>query len=343
MSTISKNSNGYSSSGAGCHEGAGANASSTNYGHCSTSLATDSGDITDSTPRTSATDYQSNSSDPQAISSSAIMEIIQALIAVLMQMFGQFGAPSKQGFTPAQMAAGGGGGGADYVAHASSSASTTSNAPATKGAPPNGFADDWHTVRFSNTTNEPLVVHLTMGAGDSLPPGVRETGRLNGEFTIQPGESTDITFAPGSKPNFRSTKGDGSVWNQGEITFDEARKGIYFNLSYIYGANSNMRMYSSDGKHSGFEGDVLAGAPGAARVGSWGIAAPYNRAVNSNDPNNPDSAAGGPNGPKNAGAAYLYSILQKGEGYVGRGMPVEKSDYDDASTLYTSGKLAVVF
>jgi hypothetical protein len=349
MSTINRNSGGYPSYGPGSQDGTGANSHPSSSGNCPSSRATKSGDIADhASTATDATQLEPSGS--QGMSISAWVEILQALIALLMQRCGkcpgQNDASLKKGFTPVKMADGGGGGGggaAPPIAPSIGAIAPAAGTPSTTGAPSGGFANDWHTVRFSNTTKEPIVVHLTMGAGDTLPAGVRRIDGLNGEFTIPPGQSIDITFAPGSKPNFRSTKGDGSVWNQGEMTFDEAHKEIYFDMSYIYGANSNMRMYSSDGKHSGYQGDVLAAAPGAAKVGNWGISAPYNRALNSNDPNNPDSAAGGPNGAKNAGAAYLYSVLKKGEGYVGRGLPVEVSDYDDASTLKTSGKVSVVF
>jgi hypothetical protein len=350
MSAINRNSGGYPSYGPGSQDSTDANSQPSTSGNCPSSSATTSGDIVDYANFSTVTDEaQPDPSGFQGMSVSALIEILQALIALLMQMFGnspgQNEASSKQSFAPVKMAASSGGGGASSAGGAAPTASTPSTAStaSTAGAPTGGFANDWHTVRFSNTTNEPIVVRLTMGFGDTLPPGVRKINNLEGEFTIPPGQATDITFAPGSKPNFRSTKGDGSVWNQGEMTFDEAHKEIYFDMSYIYGANSNMRMYSSDGKHSGYQGDVLAAAPGAAKVGNWGISAPYNRTLNSNDPKNPDSAAGGPNGAKNAGAAYLYSILQKGEGYVGRGLPVEVTDYDDASTLKTSGKVSVVF
>jgi hypothetical protein len=365
MSSINLNSGGYQSYGTDSHDGTGAN--SQPFG--TSTVKINNGDIIDPThPTTAIDEAQSDPYGSQDKLMSTLIEILMMLVTLLMQLLGispdQKGTSSTQGAAPVGSASTGGGGGvgggvgggAGSVGggggvgggvggggSAGGNAPSTPSAPSTAGAPTGGFANDWHTVRFSNTTNEPIVVHLTMGAGDTLPPGVRETGRLNGEFTIPPGQSTDITFAPGSKPNFRSTKGDGSVWNQGEMTFDEAHKEIYFDMSYIYGANSNMRMYSSDGKHSGYLGDVIGAAPGAAKVGNWGIAAPYNRFVNSNDPNNPDSAAGGPNGAKNAGAAYLYSVLKKGEGYVGRGLPVEVTDYDDASTLKTSGKVSVVF
>jgi hypothetical protein len=82
--------------------------------------------------------------------------------------------------------------------------------------------------------------------------------------------------------------------------------------------------------------------PYGARVGDWGIVAPYDRFNPSDDPNNPNSDTGGPDGAHNAGAAYLYGILQRGEGYVGRGRPAEVSDYDDASSLRFSGRVAVV-
>ena len=204
---------------------------------------------------------------------------------------------------------------------------------------PHGYAKDWHTVRFSNTTNEPITVNVTVGGGQALPKGVD----ANGNVVIQPGQHVDLTFAPGTSANFKSTKGDGSVWNQGEVFFDEANHVIWGNMSYIYGANSNMRIFSQDGQHSGYRGDIFANAPSGARVGDWGIMAPYDRFHHSDDPNNPSSATGGPNGPKNAGADYLYSTLEKGEGYVGRGRPAEVSDYDDASSLRFTGNLAVVF
>lgn len=204
---------------------------------------------------------------------------------------------------------------------------------------PNGYAKDWHTVRFSNTTDEPITVQLTMASGQKLPNGADP----NGQFTIPPGGFKDITFDPGTSFNFKSTKGDGSVWNQGELYFDEANRVVWGNMSYIYGANSNMRIFSEDGQHSGYLGDILYKAPPGAKVGDWGIVAPYDRFDPSDDPNDPDSAAGGPDGPKNAGSAYLYSILDKGEGYVGRGRPVEVTDYDDASSLRFTGNMAVVF
>ncbi|GIZ50579.1 hypothetical protein [Noviherbaspirillum aridicola] len=204
---------------------------------------------------------------------------------------------------------------------------------------PHGFARDWHAVRFSNTTNEPITVQVTMAQGQALPAGTDGKGMV----TIPPGGYVDLSFQPGSSFNFKSTKGDGSVWNQGELFFDEANRVIWGNMSYIYGANSNMRIFSADGQHSGFLGDVVANAPSNAKVGDWGITAPYDRFKKSDDPNDPDSAAGGPNGPKNAGAQYLYSILGKGEGYVGRGRPVEVTDYDDASSLRFTGNMAVVF
>jgi len=204
---------------------------------------------------------------------------------------------------------------------------------------PFGYADDWNVVRFGNTQKEPVTVHITMAAGQPLPKGVDE----NGNLTLKPGEHVDITFPPGSSPNFKSTKGDGSVWNQGELYFDEANHILWGNISYIYGANSNMRIFSSDGQHSGYRGDLFSNAPEDARVGKWGIVAPYNRERASDDPNDPDSATGGPDGPKNPGSKYLYSIVEKGEGYVGRGRPAEITDYDDASSLRFNGKVAVVF
>jgi hypothetical protein len=204
---------------------------------------------------------------------------------------------------------------------------------------PHGYAADWNTIRFSNTTQEPVTVVVTVAAGQALPQGMD----ANGQVTIQPGQSVDLTFAPGSSANFRSTKGDGSVWNQGEVFFDEANKIVWGNMSYIYGANSNMRMFSQDGQHAGYLGDLVDKAPPAARVGEWGIVAPYDRFNHSDDPNNPGSATGGPLGAKNAGSTYLYSVLDKGEGYVGRGRPAEVTDYDDASSLRFAGNLAVVF
>jgi hypothetical protein len=202
-----------------------------------------------------------------------------------------------------------------------------------------GYATDRHTIRFGNTTNEPITVHVTVGNGQLLPRGVD----ANGNVTIKPGEYVELTFAPGSSANFRSTKGDGSVWNQGEIYFDEVNKVIWGNMSYIYGANSNMRIFSSSGQHSGYLGDLFTNVPIDARVGKWGIMAPFDRFHESNDPNNPNSATGGPNGAKNAGAAYLYSVLAEGEGYVHRGRPAEVSDYDDHSSLRFVGNLTVVF
>lgn len=207
------------------------------------------------------------------------------------------------------------------------------------GLVPHGYAKDWHTIRFGNTTNEPITIHVTMASGNSPPRGVDGRGMV----TIPAGGYVDLTFAPGSSFNFKSTKGDGSVWNQGELFFDEARHIIWGNMSYIYGANSNMRIFSEDGQHSGYLGDIFENVPSGARVGNWGIKAPYDRFKKSDDPNDPDSAAGGPNGPKNAGASYLYSIIPKGEGYVGRGRPVEITDYDDASSLGFTGNVAVVF
>jgi hypothetical protein len=204
---------------------------------------------------------------------------------------------------------------------------------------PHGYATDWHTIRFSNTTDEPLTMHVTVAAGQPLPQGVD----AHGNVTIQPGQYVDLTFAPDSSANFRSMKGDGSVWNQGEVAFDEKNHVVWGNTSYIYGANSNLRIFSQDGQHSGYLGDIVANAPADAKVGSWGIVAPYDRFNHSDDPNNPDSAAGGPDGAKNAGSTYLYAALDKGEGYVGRGRPVEVTDYDDASSLRFTGPLAVVF
>jgi hypothetical protein len=211
---------------------------------------------------------------------------------------------------------------------------------------PNGYASDWHSVRFSNTTQEPITVEVTVAAGQALPQGVRVTRNPadpnKATVTIQPGQYVDLTFAPGTSANFRSTKGDGSVWNQGEVFFDEADKTIWGNMSYIYGANSNMRIFSADGQHSGYLGNLVANG-GNARVGDWGIKAPYDRFNHSDDPNNPDSATGGPHGAKNAGAAYLYGVLEKGEGYVHRGQPAQVNTYDDASSLRFTGSLAVVF
>jgi len=203
---------------------------------------------------------------------------------------------------------------------------------------PDGYATDWHTVRFSNTTGERITIHVTMGAGEALPKGVD----ANGDVTIEPGKYVDLTFAPGSSPNFRSTKGDGSVWNQGELKFDETNHVIWGDMSYIYGANSNMRIFSQDGKHSGYLGNLFEKAPPAIRVGDFGIMAPYDRFHPSDDPNNPGSATGGPNGAKNAGAAFFYDVLKEGEGYVERGRPAEVVDYDDASTLRFTGPVAVV-
>jgi hypothetical protein len=225
-----------------------------------------------------------------------------------------------------------------------------SRAPASTGSfsvAPDGFAADWHTVRFSNTTSESITVVVTVAAGQSLPQGAgvtRDPGDPNkAVITLAPHQYTDITFAPGTSANFRSTKGDGSVWNQGELFFDESQKVIWGDMSYIYGANSNMRIFSADGQHSGYLGDLLANAPAAARVGDWGIVAPFDRLNPSDDPNNPGSATGGPNGAKNAGSAYLYGVLAQGEGYVGRGRPAEVTDYDDASSLRFTGNVAVVF
>lgn len=203
---------------------------------------------------------------------------------------------------------------------------------------PDGYAEDWHTIRFSNTTDEPVTVHVTVAAGQQLPKGVD----ANGDVVIQPGEYVDLTFAPETSANFRTTKGDGSVWNQGEVYFDEKNQVIWGNKSYIYGANSNMRIFCEDGQHSGYQGDIFLNVPEDARVGDWGIMAPYDRYHHSDDPNNPDSATGGPNGAKNAGSRFFYSLLEKGEGYVGRGRPAEVTDYDDASSLRFTGKLAVV-
>lgn len=204
---------------------------------------------------------------------------------------------------------------------------------------PDGYAKDWHTIRFSNTTDEPITVHVTVASGQSLPDGVD----ANGDVVIQPGEYVDLTFAPETSANFRSTKGDGSVWNQGEVYFDEKNQVIWGNMSYIYGANSNMRMFSQDGQHAGYQGDLFENAPEDARIGNWGIMAPYDRYHHSDDPNNPDSATGGPDGAKNAGSKYLYSVLDKGEGYVGRGRPAENSDYDDASSLRFTKNVTIVF
>lgn len=216
---------------------------------------------------------------------------------------------------------------------------TQENTPTNFSQVPHGYATDWHTIRFSNTTNEPITVHVTMSGDQPFPKGVD----ANGNVTIQPGEYVDLTFPPGSSANFKSTKGDGSVWNQGEVHFDEANHVIWGNMSYIYGANSNMRIFSQDGQYSGYRGDLFANTPQDARIGNWGIMAPYDRFNHSDDPNNPSSATGGPNGPKNPGAAYLYSLLDKGEGYVGRGRPAEITDYDDASSLRFTGNVAVVF
>jgi hypothetical protein len=204
---------------------------------------------------------------------------------------------------------------------------------------PDGFAQDWHTVRYSNTTNEPITVHVTMANGQPLPKGVD----ANGDVTIQPGQHVDLTYAPGSSFNFKSTKGDGSVWNQGEMFFDEGNHVIWGNMSYIYGSNSNMRMFSQDGQHAGYLGDVMASAPPGAKVGNWGIVAPYDRYHHTDDPNQPGSATGGPNGAQNAGGRYLYSLLGQGEGYVNRGRPAEITDYDDASSLRFTGNMVVVF
>ena len=212
---------------------------------------------------------------------------------------------------------------------------------------PHGYAADWHTVRFSNTNTEPITVVVTVASGQAAPKGVGVTrdpvDPNKVTVTIQPGQYVDLRFAPGTSANFHSTKGDGSVWNQGEVFFDEAKKIIWGNMSYIYGANSNMRIFSADGQHSGYLGDLLAKAPAAARLGDWGIMAPYDRSNHSDDPSNPNSATGGPNGAKNPGSTYLYNVLEKGEGYVGRGRPAEVTDYDDASSLRFTGNLAVVF
>jgi hypothetical protein len=213
--------------------------------------------------------------------------------------------------------------------------------------PPHGYADDWHTVRFSNTTAEPITVEITVAAGQALPTGAGITPNAidpnKAIVRIEPGQHVDVTFASATSANFRSTKGDGSVWNQGEVFFDETNKVIWGNMSYIYGANSNMRIFSMDGQHSGHLGDIVANAPAESRVGTWGIQAPYDRFNPSDDPGNPDSATGGPAGPLNSGSAYLYSVLHKGEGYVHRGRPAEVTDYDDASSLRFSRPLAVVF
>jgi hypothetical protein len=204
---------------------------------------------------------------------------------------------------------------------------------------PDGYAQDWHTTRFSNTTSEPITVHITMANGQPMPAGVDP----DGNFTIQPGQFVDITFPPGASVNFKSTKGDGSVWNQGELYFDEANHIIWGDMSYIYGANSNMRIFSQDGQHSGYLGDLFANVPPGAKIDDWGIMAPYDRFHPSDDPNNPNSATGGPDGSKNSGSAYFYDILEKGEGYVGRGRPIESSDYDDASSLRFTGNVAIAF
>lgn len=225
------------------------------------------------------------------------------------------------------------------IATSSSSASTpvSISAPVStsnSSAPAGGFADQWNTVRFTNTTNEPMTVQLTMGAGQSLPAGVGG----NGQFTIAPGTSKDLTFADnGPGFNFKSTKGDGSAWNQGEVTFTKDAAGGHstaFDMSYIYGFNQRMNIYSSDGRASGYQGDLLANAPANVKVGGWGIQAPLG---------NGRADASGPQAPDSDQAAYLYHTIPEGMGYVGVGRPAEQSDYDDKSTLQTSGSLAVVF
>jgi hypothetical protein len=177
-----------------------------------------------------------------------------------------------------------------------------------------------------------------MAAGQAMPQGVD----ANGDVTIPPGGYVDLTFPAGSSGNFKTTKGDGSVWNQGELHFDEKDKVIWGNMSYIYGANSNMRIFSEGGQHSGYLGDIFENAPEDARVGDWGIVAPYDRDHHSDDPNNPDSATGGPDGAQNAGAKHFYGKLDEGEGYVHRGKPAQDDEYDDKSSKRFTGRVAVV-
>ncbi|WP_136417570.1 phage tail tip lysozyme [Herbaspirillum sp. ST 5-3] len=208
--------------------------------------------------------------------------------------------------------------------------------------PPHGFANNWTTVRFSNTTNEVITTEIVMQAGQALPEGVKPTVPLHGIFTIAAGGYVDIPFGLNTGPNFASRKGDGSAWSQGEAFFEEKIHASWFDVSYIYGANSNIRMFCEDGQHSGYLGDIIAGAPPEVRAGNWGIKSPFQDRL-SNDRNNPNSAMGGPNGPHNAAAGYLYSKLKKGEGYVHRGNPAEIDTYDDASSLRCNGRLAVVF
>lgn len=210
--------------------------------------------------------------------------------------------------------------------------SSTSSTSSTSG-PPGGFADQWNTIRFSNTTNAPLTVQITVGAGQSMPPGVGS----NGQFTLQPGESKDLTFQDnGPGFNFKTTTGDGSAWNQGEVTFTNngSSHSTAFDMSYIYGANSNMNIYSSDGQVAGYKGNLFANVPANAKAGNWGIAAPLTSGSADNL---------GPSNPTDPAASYLYNIIPKGAGYVGVGKPAENTAYDDASTLETNGNLAVVF
>jgi hypothetical protein len=141
-----------------------------------------------------------------------------------------------------------------------------------------------------------------------LPEGVD----ANSEVTIQPGEYVDVAFPPESNANFKSTKGDGSVWNQGEVHFDEENHVISDNMSYIYGANSNMRIFSQDGQHSGYQGDLFENAPEDARVDDWSIVAPYDRFNHSDDPNNSDSATGEPRRPPESGLRVFVRQARSG-------------------------------
>jgi len=195
------------------------------------------------------------------------------------------------------------------------------------------FSGQWNTIPFQNKTDEPLTVQLTMGAGQSLPSGVGS----NGQFTIPPGGTVNLTFAEnGPGFNFKTTTGDGSAWNQGEVTFSSngSSHSTAFDMSYIYGANSNMNIYSSDGQSSGYQGNLFANVPADAKAGNWGIAAPLSAT---------SADASGPDAPTNAPATFLYGTIPEGKGYVGVGKPAESSSYDDASSLMTNGNIAVVF
>lgn len=247
------------------------------------STQTDDGDIVDyANPATDET--QSDPSGFQGMSASALIEIVQALIALLMQMFGngpgnspgQNDASSKQSFAPESMAVDGP---APVFMPSPEGAAPTADIPTqSSGAssagqeiPVDGGGPNTITVRNNSNREQNYALFVNPAEGQITSFDVP-----HGFVTLKPGESASfklpVSPAPGlhtsgyvqqmnnytqtdyqakKKPdpeNFKATRA--------EYTFDHDGT-LWFNTSHILGYNAALTM-NGNGQVAGSSETILS-------------------------------------------------------------------------------------